>query len=543
MTRRPRARSRPNPGRTPAALAIISLTALALQNTTLALVLHASRTATPHKYYPPSAVFLTETAKAAISAGLAIRALRRRGSAAGSSIARLRSLALSRSALPLTLPAVLYVVQNNLQYTAAGNLEPAVFQTLYQLKILTTALCARVLLGTLLSHRQWAALSILAIGVAIVQVGDIRAHGGPGGAGPPPPPPPAPEFDPSLTPPALVPPPPPPPTEASPLLGFLAVLCACFTSGLAGVWFEKVLKKDPAAAAQRPASPLPVQETVRPGEVLFADDEHAHARKADLDEEEGRSTSGETSRLRKPSHEHHPVQAELHSTEADDGNLDLWVRNLQLSLFSLIPALVPVLAACFSRPGADTGLQFDLAGPWHNFGAWAWAIVALQTIGGLVTACVMRWADNILKCFAVALALLLTSLLSIPLFDFHLTPSFVLGAGLTLAATALYQTRSGGAAAAVVRKAGAPANEDEGVYPAPEATHRNDDLATRGSHIATYPPRAHDDIFSVEDGDHEDDEGDDDNGSDGHGAERLPLYHLGSAAQASKVGLLHSPNR
>ena len=68
----------------------------------------------------------------------------------------------------LILPAALYAVQNNLQYVAASNLEPAVFQLLYQMKLLTTAFFSVVLLRRRLLPRQWGGVGLLATGLAIV---------------------------------------------------------------------------------------------------------------------------------------------------------------------------------------------------------------------------------------------------------------------------------------------------------------------------------------------------------------------------------------
>jgi hypothetical protein len=62
---------------------------------------------------------------------------------------------------------------------------------------------------------------------------------------------------------------------------------------------------------------------------------------------------------------------------------DLWVRNVQLSSWSIIPALIPVLIG-FLRDGTRFGDVFA------NFGSWAWCTVLMQVLGGLVTALVIK---------------------------------------------------------------------------------------------------------------------------------------------------------
>jgi len=146
----------------------------------------------------------------------------------------------------------------------------------------------------------------------------------------------------------------------SPLKGFGAVTAACFTSGLAGVYFEMVLKGSKA---------------------------------------------------------------------------DLWVRNVQLSLFSLIPALLPILYAP-TPPGYEHRSFLDIH--LRHFGFWAWATVGIQVFGGLVTAVVIKYSDNILKGFATSLSIVLSFLASVALFDFRISGSFVLGAGVVLCATWMY---------------------------------------------------------------------------------------------------------
>lgn len=90
------------------------------------------------------------------------------------------------------------------------------FQVTYQLKILTTAFFAVLVLKRSLKKWQWLALAILAGGVALVQLSSTeKAH--------------------STTTSHL--------PEQSKILGFSAALAACFISGFAGIYFEKVLKE------------------------------------------------------------------------------------------------------------------------------------------------------------------------------------------------------------------------------------------------------------------------------------------------------------
>ena len=213
------------------------------------------------------------------------------------------------------------------------------------MKILTTAAFSVLLLRKKLNPTKWLALLALAIGVGIVQIqstGD-SSHGNSSGH------------------------------VMQPFRGFMAVVAACFTSGLAGVYFEMVLKGSQA---------------------------------------------------------------------------DLWVRNVQLALFSLLPALVPVFAAQSATP--FTGTWFS--GLFANFGAWAWATVSVQVFGGLVTAIVIKYSDNILKGFATSLSIVLSFLASVALFDFYITPSFLLGSATVLGATWMYN-QPDAKATAVAREA------------------------------------------------------------------------------------------
>ncbi|CAF1112791.1 unnamed protein product, partial [Didymodactylos carnosus] len=119
----------------------------------------------------------------------------------------------------LAIPSGLYAVQNNLLFIALSYLNAATYQVTYQLKILTTALCAVFMLGKRLDSLKWFSLFMLTIGVAFVQWPD--------------------ETKMSAT-----------HIQSSWLQQFTglgAVLLSTFTSGFAGVYFEKILKTGPTS--------------------------------------------------------------------------------------------------------------------------------------------------------------------------------------------------------------------------------------------------------------------------------------------------------
>ncbi|KAJ7063386.1 nucleotide-sugar transporter-domain-containing protein [Mycena amicta] len=301
-------------------LKYLSLVTLAVQNSLLTLIMHYSRVSTPPSsaYSPATAVLTTEILKGSISLLIAFSRIET-SSSEPSRIKRLASDVFSQDCWKLSIPAILYVIQNNLQFVAVSNLQAATFQVSYQMKILTTAGFSVLLLRKKLTSPQWVALFFLAIGVAVVQIqaGGVRIvedgllqdnnmH------------------------------------VMNPIKGFLAVATACTTS-------------------------------------------------------------------------------------------DLWVRNVQLSLFSLLPALAPVFYLYASDP-QDSWMSTLF----RNFGGWAWATVSVQVFGGLLTALVIKYSDNILKGFATSLSIVISFLASVALFNFQISFTFLIGSSIVLVATWLY---------------------------------------------------------------------------------------------------------
>ena len=328
-----------------------------MQNAALSIVMHYSRVSIPasQAYSPAAAVLLNELLKGGISFVIALYRVVKASDAAGRSMVgvwvafrRLWREIFSPDCWKLSIPALLYVVQNSLQFVAVSNLPVATFQVTYQMKILTTAAFSVALLRKKLSSTKWLSLTFLAIGVGIVQIQSTSGH--------------APQRQNIVvgsahdSAPLHI-------HIMSPLKGFGAVTAACFTSGLAGVYFEMVLKGSKA---------------------------------------------------------------------------DLWVRNVQLSLFSLVPAALPLF-----WESQNSALGFTVSGLLHNFGGWAWATVSIQVLGGLITALVIKYSDNILKGFATSLSIVLSFLASVALFGFHITPSFVIGSTTVLIATWMYNQPPG----------------------------------------------------------------------------------------------------
>jgi UDP-sugar transporter A1/2/3 len=108
----------------------------------------------------------------------------------------------------------------------------------------------------------------------------------------------------------------------------------------------------------------------------------------------------------------------------------LWVRNVQLSLFGAIVALIGMIL--------HDGTAIMEHGFFHGYNASVWGTVLLQSFGGLLTAVVVKHADNILKGFATGLAIILSAVLSTWFFDFDLTWRFVIGAGIVIVSVFVY---------------------------------------------------------------------------------------------------------
>jgi len=302
---------------TPAWLAYAALVMLTAQNSSAVLVMRYTRaTETQNHFLPQTAVIMQELLKALTSMALV---LNQHGTLSTTFEDR-------GELLKSGIPAFLYLVQNNLQYLGLSYLQAAIFQVTYQLKILSTAILSVVILGKSLKGQQWAALVVLTIGVVVVQLSEMSQSQGKTGSS-------------NLT------------------LGLTFTLMATLSSGLAGVYTEKLFK--------------------------------------------------------------------------GGSKLDLWQRNTQLGLYSVIIGCGGLVTTGQSATVLELGF-------FHGYTMVTFASIALQGLGGLLIAIVIKYTDNIMKNIATSLSIVLSAVVSVFVFDSQLTVIFFVGAFLVNAAAYWY---------------------------------------------------------------------------------------------------------
>uniref|UniRef100_A0A3P9LMQ8 Solute carrier family 35 member 2 n=1 Tax=Oryzias latipes TaxID=8090 RepID=A0A3P9LMQ8_ORYLA len=304
-------------------LKYISLAVLVVQNASLILSIRYVRTLPGERFFSTSAVVMAEVLK--VCTCLVIILLQKRFNLKETLHLLLNSIVFQyRDTLKLAIPALIYTLQNNLQYIAISNLPAATFQVTYQLKILTTALFSVLMLKKSLSRVQWISLLLLFAGVAIVQVqqeGNKEASV----------------------------------ANQNYMVGVVAVVISCLSSGFAGVYFEKILK--------------------------------------------GSSAS-------------------------------VWIRNVQLGIFGTALGLLGL----WWNDGAAVAERGFLFG----YTSMVWCVIFNQAFGGLLVAMVVKYADNILKGFATSFSIIVSTVMSIFLFSFHVDLLFTAGAGLVIGAVYMY---------------------------------------------------------------------------------------------------------
>ncbi|KAJ5482971.1 hypothetical protein N7539_006417 [Penicillium diatomitis] len=352
---------------------------LAAQSVAFVLLSHYSRIMPPaggKRCLTSTAVFMSEVVKLAITLTMALYDVSKNAPPsmpATSLFFSLSNAVLSGDSWKLAIPACLGVMSNSLQYVALSNMSAATFTVTFQLQFVTVAVLGLVALRRSISPRNWGLLLLLLVGVALVHfpnasveqqsTGNDNAHL---------------HFPRSLeewkaargvdnvakvhkrsatyegieediltaNP------------RMSHAVGMLAVIGAALTSGVADVYFEKVLKDSPS-------------------------------------------------------------------------HISLWVRNVQLSLYSVFPALfVGILFQDGERIAND--------GFFQGYNLIVWATILIQALGGILSTFAIGQVYRDPHSLTTTTSIVLSIVGSIWLFEFELTASFFVGAAAVLVATHYY---------------------------------------------------------------------------------------------------------
>ena len=188
------------------------LALLAIQNTSVIIVTHYASMTTPGQestYSVSTAIFCVELLKCLICIGVITAEKGYQGL-----LRDLNESVIKRpsSFLALAIPSFLYVIQNNLNMVAIGNLPPAIYTVVYQLKVFSAAIINVIFFRRMLGKQKWVAILFLFVGVTLAQ---WKPSGGK-------------VSD----------------EEASQnyMLGLICACCATVTSGIAGTFMEWAMK-------------------------------------------------------------------------------------------------------------------------------------------------------------------------------------------------------------------------------------------------------------------------------------------------------------
>lgn len=128
-----------------------------------------------NRYLPSTAVFLSEVVKLTVSLTMALYEVSKAAPPsmpATSLFFSLTNAVFSGDSWKLAFPASLYTLANSLSYYALSNLPAATFYVTYQLKIVLAAIFSLGLLRRTIPLRNWGFLLLLLVGIAFVQLPD-----------------------------------------------------------------------------------------------------------------------------------------------------------------------------------------------------------------------------------------------------------------------------------------------------------------------------------------------------------------------------------
>lgn len=308
------------------------------------------------RYLPSTALFLVELLKLALCLTVSLYQISvslPSSTPATTLLGALSHVTFSGDSWKMAVPAGLYTLSNSLQYIGVSNLDAATYQVVYQLKIIFTAIFSVMMLRRTLNVTQWIALLLLMVGVAVVSI--------PGGENS--------ALAPSHHSGAYLP--------GSAALGrqILGLLSPGTSLAKRSATYEGIVEDELALDG------IPTDTTAGLSAVLGVC-----------------LTSGFAG-----------VFFEKVIKEATKPP-SLWIRNVQISLYSLFPTFFIGVVFLDGETVARNGF----------FDGYNWVVtlsVVVQAFGGILAAFAIYYADNISKNFALSISVILSSLAGFAFFD------------------------------------------------------------------------------------------------------------------------------
>ncbi|PGH33744.1 solute carrier family 35 (UDP-sugar transporter), member A1/2/3 [[Emmonsia] crescens] len=330
------------------------------------------------RYLTSTAVFLNEVIKLAICLTVALYEVSKTippSMPVTSLFTNLSAAVFTGDSWKLAVPAGLYTLSNSLVYIGLSNLEAATFQVTYQLKLATAAIFGATLLRRSLSLGKWMALLLLVVGVFIVQlphtdpndIDDHRAH-----------------------------------------LHFPRSLEEWQNLGAStGRNLNQNLHK-------RSATYEGIEEDLMLGHP------HMNGNIGLLATIGACIASGLAG-----------VSFEKVLKDSATSTTSVWIRNVQLAVYSIFPSLF--IGVVFLD-----GEKVARAGFFDGYNWVVWLVIGLQAVGGIATSYCISRAEHGLRNSATTVSIVLSTVGAMWAFDFRASGNIILGTILVLAATYIY---------------------------------------------------------------------------------------------------------
>ncbi|GAA6000628.1 hypothetical protein JCM5350_000052, partial [Sporobolomyces pararoseus] len=125
-----------------------------------------------------------------------------------------------------------------------------------------------------------------------------------------------------------------------------------------------------------------------------------------------------------------PPLSSHHQNQASSPTPSLWIRNIQLTIYGLIPDLIFLFYDFYLNStvsssrvaGVGVGGYFPLEGEvgfkdffFPSYSPLLWLLVLIQITGGLLTGLVILRLGNLMKCFSISISMILASTFLFPL--------------------------------------------------------------------------------------------------------------------------------